>query len=175
MKSVWSEYKSRFGVANQNLNGKLFELILATVLIREDILPFYVSVEVAFVPNVVYDLMVHDCAAGPVCISAKTSLRERYKQADLEAYVLKNVHRRAKYYLVTLNHEEADSLKSKLQAGELIGIDRVVIADSTEFDELVATLKELNLCAPPKVDVFTGASSVTTEKVEHLRKRPSTR
>lgn len=105
--STWATYIAKFGRGNPNLNGKMFEVLLATVLVRERILPFYISVEVAFVPNVVYDLMLYDCAAGPICVSAKTSLRERYKQADLEAYALKSVHRRAKYYLVTLSHEEA--------------------------------------------------------------------
>lgn len=167
--SVWEAYINQFGRSNPNLNGKLFELLLATVLVRERVLPFYTNVRVAFVPNVVYDLMIYDCVIGPVCISAKTSLRERYKQADLEAYALKSVHRRARYYLVTLSQEEASSLKSKLKAGELLGIDCVVVASQTEFDDFITELKQLGLCEPPKVDVFTGASSVTNEMVTSLK------
>jgi len=80
---------------NNNLNGKIFEYILATLCVRENISPLFLNAKVAFVPNVIYDLMFYTLAHGPICISAKTSLRERYKQADLEAFALKNVHRKA--------------------------------------------------------------------------------
>jgi hypothetical protein len=49
----------------------------------------------------------------PICISAKTSLRERYKQADFEAIALKYVHRKALSFLVTLEENEAKSVKAK--------------------------------------------------------------
>ena len=91
---------------NNNLNGKIFEYILATLCVRESISPLYLNARVAFVPNVIYDLMFYTLAHGPICISAKTSLRERYKQADLEAFALKNVHRKALSYLVTLDESE---------------------------------------------------------------------
>jgi hypothetical protein len=79
---------------NNNLNGKIFEYILANLCVRENILPLYMSAKVAFVPNVIYDLMFYTAERGRICISAKTSLRERYKQADLEAIALKYVHKK---------------------------------------------------------------------------------
>jgi hypothetical protein len=77
----WEEYQ-KHPEKNNNLNGKIFEYILATLFVREDILPLYLSAKVAFVPNVIYDLMLYTAERGPICLSAKTSLRERYKQAD---------------------------------------------------------------------------------------------
>ena len=59
---------------NNNLNGKIFEYILATLFVREGLLPLYLSAKVAFVPNVIYDLMFYTTERGPICISAKTSL-----------------------------------------------------------------------------------------------------
>lgn len=84
---------------NSNLNGKVFEYILATLCVREGILPLYLSAKVAFVPNVIYDLMFYSAERGPICLSVKTSLRERYKQADLESIALKYVHREALCFL----------------------------------------------------------------------------
>src|SRR5690606_36002095 len=87
----------------RGVNGKIFEYILATLLIRERIFPIFMNAKVAFVPNINYDLLLYSSDQGPICISAKTSFRERYKQADLEAIALKYVHRKSKSYLVTLS------------------------------------------------------------------------
>jgi hypothetical protein len=112
VKIYWEAYKYRDEL-NSNLNGRIFEFILATLFVREGILPLYLSAKVAFVPNVIYDLMFYTNERGPICISAKTSLRERYKQADLESIALKYVHRKALCFLITLEEKEAKSVKQK--------------------------------------------------------------
>lgn len=171
-----SEYISKYWEAyqklperNNNLNGKIFEYILATLCIREDILPLYLSAKVAFVPNVVYDLMFYTSERGPICISAKTSLRERYKQADLEAIALKYVHRKALSFLVTLEENEARSVRAKIKTGDVIGLDNVVVATSSEFDELIEELKSYKFSEPPTVKVIESNQIVTSEKVRNLR------
>ncbi len=73
----------------RNINGKIFEYIICTALIRENILPIFLGAKVAFVPNINYDLLLYSQENGPICLSAKTSFRERYKRADLEAMALK--------------------------------------------------------------------------------------
>lgn len=139
---------------NNNLNGKIFEYILATLCIREKISPFYLSAKVAFVPNVIYDLMFYTATRGPICISAKTSLRERYKQADLEAFALKNVHRKALSYLVTLDESEAKGVKAKIESGDVIGLDNVFVATNSEFDDFISALKLYQFSEPPTVKVI---------------------
>ena len=81
--------------------------------------------------------------------SLKTSIRERYKQAEFEAKAMKDVHRRAKNYLVTIEKEEAASLKTKIDNGVLTGIDEVIIANEASFDELIIYLKSLNIVDSP--------------------------
>jgi hypothetical protein len=139
---------------NSNLNGKIFEYILATLCIRENILPFYLSAKVAFVPNVTYDLMFHTEERGPICLSAKTSLRERYKQADLEAIVLKNVHRKALSFLITMEADEARSVKAKIKSGHVIGLNDVLVATTNEFDDFLSELKRFKFSDPPMVRVI---------------------
>ena len=56
----WDAFKSH-SASNNNLNGKIFEYILATLFVREGLLPLYLSAKVAFVPNVIYDLMFCCC------------------------------------------------------------------------------------------------------------------
>jgi hypothetical protein len=55
--STYWEAFQKHPKGNNNLNGKIFEYILATLCVRENILPLYMSAKVAFVPNVIYDLM----------------------------------------------------------------------------------------------------------------------
>lgn len=162
----WNKYES-LDERNSNLNGKMFEYILASLCIRENILPLYLSAKVAFVPNVIYDLMFYTKERGPICWSVKTSLRERYKQADLESIALKYVHRKALSYLITLS-DEAISVKEKIKSGDVIGLDNVVIATTPEFDELVATLKTFQFDEPPTVKVIESTQVVTIEKVRSV-------
>lgn len=163
----WNKYQN-YPNRNSNLNGKIFEYILASLCIREGILPIYMSAKVAFVPNVIYDLMFYTTERGPICWSVKTSLRERYKQADLESIALKYVHRKALSYLVTLNESEARSVKNKIKTGDVIGLDDVIVATSSEFDELVKNLKTFEFEEPPIVKVIESTQVVTIEKVKSV-------
>ena len=166
--TYWEAFKNH-PEGNNNLNGKIFEYILATLFVRENILPLYLSAKVAFVPNVIYDLMFYTTERGPICISAKTSLRERYKQADLEAIALKYVHRKALSYLVTLEENEARSVKAKILSGDVIGLDKVVVATSKEFNELILELQSYKFSEPPTVKVIESNQIITAEKVKQLR------
>jgi hypothetical protein len=161
----WNKYK-KCSEENNNLNGKIFEYILATLFVKEEILPFYISAKVAFVPNVIYDLMFYTSEKGPICLSAKTSLRERYKQADLEAIALKYVHRKSLSYLITLEETEAASVKEKIKSGDVIGLDDVIIATNQEFDRLIASLRKFKFSEPPTVKVIESNQIITRENVE---------
>ena len=163
----WQKYKT-ISDTNSNLNGKIFEYILATLCIRENILPLYMSASVAFVPNVIYDLMFYSAERGPICLSVKTSLRERYKQADLEAIALKYVHRKALNYLITLEEKEAKGVKEKIKTGDVIGLDDVIVATTSEFDMLIANLKKIRFEKPPTIEAIKSNQIVTFEKVKAL-------
>lgn len=163
----WESYKSLSG-SNNTMNGRIFEYILATLFVREDILPLYISAKVAFVPNIIYDLMFYTTERGPICLSAKTSLRERYKQADLEAIALKYVHRKALSYLITLEEHEARSVQTKIIRGDVIGLDKVIVASSNEFDELIIELKSFALSEPPTVKVISSNQIITRDRVLNL-------
>lgn len=146
---------------NPNNNGKVFEYILATLLVREEILPFFLSAKVAFVPNVVYDIMLYTVERGPICISAKTSLRERYKQADLEGIALKYVHRRSLCYLVTNHQKEALGVRAKIKLGDVIGLDDVLYTISDDFDAMILSLKAYRFENPQPIKIITSNQMVT--------------
>lgn len=165
--TLWDRYKKSENT-NSNLNGIMFEYILASLCIRENILPLYMSAKVAFVPNVIYDLMFYTAQHGPICWSVKTSLRERYKQADLESIALKYVHRKALSYLITLDQAEAASVKKKIETGDVIGLNKVIVATESEFDVLVYQLKEFKFALPPTVKVIESKQVVTESRVNKV-------
>ena len=159
VKSCWTSYQAKcpVDVKTQSLNGKVFEAIIATCLYREKLLPMFLQAKVTFVPNVDFDIVLFkEERQSPIGISIKTSLRERYKQADLEAVALKYVHRNAENYLISLDSSEVDTVKQKLKDGSLLGLNRIIAADTSEFDDLISELKNMKFINPGNVPIITG-------------------
>lgn len=154
VQKYWDAYQLTTG-KKAVVNGKIFELIIETLLYREGILPFYIQAKAAFVPNVDFDVLFYS-ENEPVCLSIKTSLRERYKQADLEAVALKYVHRKAKCYLLTLEKNEANNVAGKIANSDVLGLDGMVYCLSEELDTLISRLKQKNFTESQKVDVVVG-------------------
>lgn len=139
----WSAFKKARPNSTPSINGNVFELIIYTLLYREGIKPFYTQAKVTYVPNIVYDAILYN-QSQPVSLSLKTSLRERYKQADLEAVALKYVHRRSKCYLLTISAEEASIANEKIKNGDIIGLDAVIDCTTSQIDDLVTNLKSID-------------------------------
>ncbi len=155
---VWSLYEAHTPY-NKDLNGKFFEYVLVSLLINENLLPLYIQAKVAFVPNVDFDLLLYT-KEKPIVLSAKTSLRERYKQADLEAIALKYVHRKAESYLLTLNSSEASTVNNKIKHGEVIGIDEVILANTNALDTFIGYLKGLTYEEAGQIQIINASSIV---------------
>ncbi len=162
---LWSLYEQK-EQRSANLNGKIFEYILATLFIREGIFPLYLHAKVACVPNIKFDLIFYTKEKVPICLSAKTSLRKQYKQADLESIALKYVHRKALSFLITLT-DEAKVVKRKIKSGDVIGLDDAIIATNSEFDDLIVKLKKYKLEEPPVIKVIESTQIITEEKVNN--------
>lgn len=135
--------------------GNLFELIICTLLYCEQIKPFYKQAKVAFVPNVHFDALLYN-QSSPVSLSLKTSLRERYKQADLEAIALKYVHRKAKCYLLTMDSTEARVQKAKIATGDIIGLDDIIDCNTDDINKLIASLKTQHFIPSQQIEVVEG-------------------
>lgn len=155
VKECWKRYQLCPG-KNNSTNGTVFEYIIETALYNNGILPMFTQASMAFVPNANFDVLLYTSDNFPIGLSLKTSLRERYKQADLEAIALKYVHRRALNYLITFSGDEATGVKSKIKDGTLLGINRVITADTSEFDELCEELMKYTFIEPGKIDIITS-------------------
>ena len=145
---------------NNSMNGTIFEYIIGTALYNKGILPMFLQASMAFVPNTDFDILLYTSDNFPIGISIKTSLRERYKQADLEAIALKYVHRRALNYLITFSGNEANNVKNKIKTGTLLGINEVITADTNEFDIFINNLSQYTFIEPGSIDIITSATKI---------------
>jgi len=143
-------------ILTKNYRGTLFEYLIIICLYSKKILPFYQQAKIGFVPNVNYDIVFYNSKGYPITLSIKTSLRERYKQADLEGSSLKNVHRRAKNYLITLDKKEYKKIKEKIERSDVGGLDEIILADTQEFDKLLDKLAKMNFIKTESIEIIKG-------------------
>jgi hypothetical protein len=149
----WEEYQNRVSEKNNSLNGKVFEHIITTLLYRENILPFYLNAKVTFVNDVNFDITLYnEKTQQPIILSVKTTLRERYKQAEWEALRLKDVHKGAKSYLITIDDNHAYYMKKKQEG--TIRLNEVIYALSADFNALIYHLKSTVMGETPTVKVI---------------------
>lgn len=154
----WQKYQNN-NPSSQNINGKVFEELICIALIKERIFPFYMQAKVAFIPNINYDFIVYTKERGPIALSAKTSLRERWKQADLEALALKNIHRKSQTFVITLDHQAVKS--RRIDDDQTLGIDTFVLANTSELDDLTSLLHTYTIIKPPLVEAVTSNQVIT--------------
>ncbi|MEK7571431.1 MAG: hypothetical protein AAB553_04085 [Patescibacteria group bacterium] len=164
IKKYWKNYQSNFQ-SNQNINGKVLEELIAITLIRKNILPFYMQAQVAFISYINYDFIIYSNDIGPISISSKTSLRERWKQADLEAVALKYIHRKSKSFVVTLDTEAVR--RRRIDPSASMGIDEFILADTEEYDKMLETIKQHDLSLSPTVEVVTSNFVITAENYQN--------
>lgn len=89
------------------------------------------------VPLVKPDFLLENDKNNYLFLSLKTSLRERWKQADWEAIYFKQYYPDAVCILVTFNAREESTLQSKINEDLLKGLDNSCLATSSKFDDLL--------------------------------------
>jgi hypothetical protein len=168
MKDAWAHYElyrealaTREGKRVQDygsLNGSVFQALVEQALFAHGIQPIYCQAQMAFIAVAVYDIIVYTEERGPVNLSLKTTIRERWKQADLEGAALKNVHKRTKVYVVNNSPDETAVRRNDLH--NCIGIDEYVVVTTTELDELIERLRTWKPVPAPTTPLIRHSTSV---------------
>lgn len=153
IRQTWSMYEENYE-SNQSLNGAVFENLVSYILAYCGIKNIHQQAEICFVPNAIFDIFLYH-SKQPYALSLKTTLRERWKQADLEAYALKNVFKTAKCYVLTLSESEVMARRRKYENGEDFynGLDGFVLANTEEFDDLVEELKTYDFKPSERISI----------------------
>ena len=132
--------------------GHWLEWATIVALREQKLTPMYWQAEFAAVPKNYNDVLLWSKEHGPVVLSCKTSLRERYKQADLEAVALRQHYPNARFFIVTIDADKrhVTNIRKKITGKELLALH--AIYDETNADELLTFFKTLTLTdAPDKV------------------------
>lgn len=114
-------------------------------------------------PNAIFDILLYNNRNHIISLSLKTTLRERWKQADLEAFALKNVHRKSRSYLITLSEKEAQTIQKKIDSGGVLGLDQVILANSKDLDYLILELKENFYIKPGAVEILQSYNQISSK------------
>jgi hypothetical protein len=139
-----------------NLAGTAMEYSLLVALLERGQGPVYWQAEFRELPNNFYDVVLFTKEHGPVVLSPKTSLRERYKQADLEALALRNLFPQSRFFLISLDRDKKHiaNVKRKIAAGAIKGL--TALYDETDLDELFRQLDPLTVGEPPAGALRSG-------------------
>lgn len=139
--SIYKKLRPR-GRGSRNWNGYLLEALVVKFLrTKIDANCIFTNRKIALIDDTKYDITL--CATtnngktqSPICLSVKTSLRERYKQAEREGLNAKQVHLGSFTALLTMDRRTAEK-----KGGNMRGLDMVV--DCTNETKLGALLEKV--------------------------------
>ena len=145
VKSGYDWYRANYNTSASSMrgvNGKVFEGLILTALNQAGIFPVYYQATVERVPNVIYDILLYH-PNRPTILSCKVSLRERWKQADLEGFALRQVYRGARSILLTLSANEGRRVQRQIENSDVLGLDECIViqAKGDRFDSLIEELR----------------------------------
>jgi len=145
-------------IADNSSRGSAFEFLIAFTLLREGITPFYYQVEFNKIAWAEFDLLVFTEEIGPIVFSCKTSLRERWKQAELEAQLLKRDFPESRSFLITMDPNES-SVANKIKNGPKSGLEKVMRSNQPAFDRVIQEIKSYTITSAP-VGLFAKSNLV---------------
>lgn len=85
-----------------------------------------------------------------------------WKQADLEASALKQVHKEALCFVLTLSSSEVRARRNPNHT--YAGLDGFVLLDTNEFDILVTKLKDMTFTQAGDVPIIHSAQKYHTDE-----------
>lgn len=132
LRSIWSIAKDL-----EIARGWFFELAVASILSHSELRGYSRGVIFRGMAGTSFDLALWDVTSdSPITLQLTSTVRERYKLADLEAFKLKSKYPRSKCYLLTFDYTEA----ARLQSHVFESLNQVIFVGSDEFDHLVENL-----------------------------------
>ena len=154
--NIFEKIEKKFRPSNA-LRGSIFEYLMMCVFFRNDINPFFYQVNLSFVFNVTFDLVLFDTNKKPIIISLKTSGKDAYKQVELECFAAKQVHKNCRTIYITYEDDAVRFIERKKDLSEIHNIDEIYSTQDKDFDKLIKDLSSRDYIDPQKINyVRTG-------------------
>ncbi|TKA87849.1 MAG: hypothetical protein QS2022_3940 [Candidatus Phytoplasma asteris] len=103
------------------IRGKINEYLILLYFQNKGIIHLYPQAYLFFIPDIKFDLVLFTKTKRIIAFNFKTCLRDRYKQAMIEAQQLKKLDTRFEFYLLTNNTVETQRLNKKINQGFFVG------------------------------------------------------
>ena len=145
-------------IRDNSSRGSAFEFLIAFTLLRENISPFYYQVEFSNIAWAEFDILIYTEEIGPIVFSFKTSLRERWKQAELEAQLLRRDFPNSRSFLITMDPSES-SVANKIKNGPKSGLEKVMRSNQPVFNRIIEEIKSYTVIKAP-VGIFSKSTLV---------------
>ncbi|MGL9687437.1 MAG: hypothetical protein ACQBVK_01400 [Candidatus Phytoplasma sp. TWB_XP] len=136
------------------LRGKINEYLILIYFRHYGITKQYPQANLFFIPDIKFDLVLFTQNKRIVAFNFKTCLRERYKQAIIEAQQLKKLDTRFEYYLLTNNAVESQRLNNKIQNGKVQGINKVIDCFSQKANTFFKTFFQRQFVSFPEINLI---------------------
>jgi len=146
-------------IRDNSSRGSAFEFLIAFTLLRENISPFYYQVEFSNIAWAEFDILIYTEEIGPIVFSCKTSLRERWKQAELEAQLLRRDFPNSRSFLITMDPHES-SVANKIKNGPKSGLEKVMRSNQPVFNRIIEEIKSYTVIKAP-VGIFSKSTLVS--------------
>ncbi|WP_373402922.1 hypothetical protein [Candidatus Phytoplasma solani] len=122
------------------IRGKINEYLILLYFQNKGIINLYPQAYLFFIPDIKFDLVLFTKTKRIIAFNFKTCLRDRYKQAMVEAQQLKKLDTRFEFYLLTNNIVETQRLNKKITQGKIPGINQVIDCFSPQANIFLQTL-----------------------------------
>ncbi|MDD9797805.1 MAG: hypothetical protein OXT03_01655 [Alphaproteobacteria bacterium] len=142
--------------------GTIFELLMAEMLLQHKITPFYRQATLLNVPLSKFDFLCYH-PQKPIVFSTKFSLAERWRQTAFEGASLKQVYRHGKCYLITYNPESVKKRNDEIEDGRIFGIDKILIAGTTNLKTLLDEVATTKFCEAEPVNPIEKHTHIIRE------------
>ena len=123
---------------DRSVHGRYFEYVVGETLAMNGIKHMYYQATVAYVSLAVFDWFLYH-RTTPVSISCKTKARDRWKQAALEGFALKQVYTQATNYLITM--EALSNTNKKIEQAPR-SIDWFIVATDQNFTHVIQEISK---------------------------------
>jgi len=79
----------------------------------------------------------------------------------MKASILKQAYPRSKSFLITMDEREAGVVNEKIKTGLVFGLDDVIVANQSSFDDLINELQNYTLFEPEPIDFLKSTRFIS--------------
>ena len=156
---LWRTY------SNSNHYGKyddaIFKSIIVLSLLSKNIGNIHFNASLFPYRNIQHDCAFYSKERGPILLSINLNIEETYHLEAMKASILKQAYPRSKSFLITMDEREAGVVNKKIKTGLVLGLDDVIVANHSSFDDLINELQNYTLFEPEPIDFLKSTRFIS--------------